>query len=427
MASGPSETLPAARGEMRTERHETTLVAANFERPSFGPVWQTEDETWKAVSTGLPGWQSNGGSTRGHPAKSLPFALRISVPDHGGQLIRIHVIGVFALFADRESEAPGTLGATLQIRLSDQGVAARFDLINGRHYLASTRFDVGSRVIGDGSSVESLGECVIEGEPQRVDILSLDVPIGTRPRFLHFQDLGSPASFILFDVVFEFEEVERRYKHRSHGALHLPDLSLSIRVGDRLKLVRSLERMDSVIDEAEDLDEARSIALLVLAVAAAAVIEAGTRMPPAFLLDAARELESLQSRSQIKTVTRNRMGAIAMGLLAPSETPSDRLVDRALAIVERHFAKDLTDAMVAAQLGLSTSHFRFLFKQATGHPFHKYLVALRLERARQMLIEQEVPISQVATAVGFTGLSHFSRAFTQRFSASPSHIRRMAG
>lgn len=98
-----------------------------------------------------------------------------------------------------------------------------------------------------------------------------------------------------------------------------------------------------------------------------------------------------------------------------------------MAIVERHYAKDLTDAMVAAQLGLSTSHFRFLFRQATGHPFHKYVVALRLEKAKQMLIEQEIPVSQIATAVGFTGLSHFSRAFTQRFSASPSHIRRAAG
>jgi transcriptional regulator GlxA family with amidase domain len=44
-----------------------------------------------------------------------------------------------------------------------------------------------------------------------------------------------------------------------------------------------------------------------------------------------------------------------------------------------------------------------------------------------MLMEQDMPISQVAAAVGFTGLSHFSRAFTQRFSASPSHFKRVAG
>ena len=67
-------------------------------------------------------------------------------------------------------------------------------------------------------------------------------------------------------------------------------------------------------------------------------------------------------------------------------------MDRALTLVDRNFAKDLTDAAVAQQLGLSTSHFRFLFKQATGQPFHKYLVSLRLEKARRMLVEQGLPV-----------------------------------
>ena len=79
---------------------------------------------------------------------------------------------------------------------------------------------------------------------------------------------------------------------------------------------------------------------------------------------------------------------------------------------------------MAQQLGLSTSHFRYLFKQATGQPFHKYLVSLRLEKARRMLVEQGLPVSTVAKAVGFSALSHFSRAFAQRFSVSPTSLRR---
>jgi len=93
-------------------------------------------------------------------------------------------------------------------------------------------------------------------------------------------------------------------------------------------------------------------------------------------------------------------------------------------MVERNYAKNLTDASVAATLGLSTSHFRFLFKESTGQPFHKFLVSLRLEKARQMLVEQEIAVSAVAKAVGFAGLSHFSRAFAQRFQVSPTSIRR---
>jgi AraC family transcriptional regulator len=95
-----------------------------------------------------------------------------------------------------------------------------------------------------------------------------------------------------------------------------------------------------------------------------------------------------------------------------------------LALVERNFARQLTDASIAQQLGLSTSHFRYLFRQATGQPFHKYLIALRLEKARQMLIEEDSAVGAVARAVGFTGLAHFTRAFVLRFNATPSTVRR---
>jgi AraC family carnitine catabolism transcriptional activator len=53
-------------------------------------------------------------------------------------------------------------------------------------------------------------------------------------------------------------------------------------------------------------------------------------------------------------------------------------------------------------------------------------MGLRLEKAKSMLVHDEVAVSEVARAVGFTGLAHFSRAFTQRFQASPTTFRRGA-
>src|SRR5699024_968444 len=141
----------------------------------------------------------------------------------------------------------------------------------------------------------------------------------------------------------------------------------------------------------------------------------GSRELHRIQLEAARRLDQLQDHRAIALEIIEQCEKIAEPLFSSPETPSAHLVDRALAIVDRNFARNLSDEVVAEQLGLSTSHFRFLFKQATGSPFHKYLIAVRLEKARQLLLEQGMPVSQVAAAVGFTGLSHFSRAFTQRF------------
>ncbi|HWA83612.1 MAG TPA: AraC family transcriptional regulator [Fimbriimonadaceae bacterium] len=377
--------------------------------------------------SGQRAWQSNGGPVRGHPARGLPFSFEARLPEVRGLLAKIHLLGIFALYSENDVESPGTLGASVQLLGSDRDILARYDLINGRHYGdASSRHHL-TRVVGDGTSIESVGECVVHGETYRVDMLTLDVPIGIRPRKLHFKDLGGPASFVVFDVIYEYEGVVDQRKE-TPSTVAFAQLGAAIRVGDRLKFSQALDQLDHAIDEAEDPDDARSQALTFLSIIVAAIRETSAlHPPPRLLLETARELDSIKTRAHIKEAIRARIVAVTDNLFAPSESPSDRLVDRALAIVERHYAKDLTDSMVAAQLGLSTSHFRFLFRQATGHPFHKYVVALRLEKAKQMLIEEELPVSQVAAAVGFTGLSHFSRAFTQRFSASPSHIRRAAG
>ncbi len=412
---------------MKSRKSERILVAGEMSRPRDGIVWHPATPVRDLPVTGQHAWQSNGGTLRGHPARSLPFSTDIRVPDHEGRLDRIHLVGVFSLFGGAADEAYGTVGATAQL-FGDRDILFRQDLVNGRHYGDALDGTAVCRVIGDGSSLETIGTCQIQGQTARVDVLTLDVNITGRARHLQVKDLGSPASFVIFDVLFEFEQgATCPFKGKS-GGVSLADLGAAIRIGDRLKFARAVDQLDSALDDADDLDEVRGQALTFLAVVSAGVLElGGSREIHRLQLHAARELDRLTTRDEIKDAIRELVLQVTDGLFTHTDGPTDKLVDRALAIVERHFAKDLTDAMVAAQLGLSTSHFRYLFRQATGYPFHKYVVALRLEKARQMLIEQELPVSQVATAVGFTGLSHFSRAFTQRFQASPSHIRRAAG
>jgi len=176
---------------------------------------------------------------------------------------------------------------------------------------------------------------------------------------------------------------------------------------------------------ATELDEARGQALTFLAVVTAAMLETGgSRSLLKEQLHAAREFEHSVSGEEVWAALEPRIERIASGLIHDSTNPTDHLIDRALALVERNYARQITDSAVAQQLGLSTSHFRHLFRLATGQPFHKYLIAVRLEKAKQMLVEEESPIGSVAKSVGFLGISHFTRAFVQRFGITPSHARR---
>jgi AraC-like DNA-binding protein len=115
---------------------------------------------------------------------------------------------------------------------------------------------------------------------------------------------------------------------------------------------------------------------------------------------------------------------IAAPLMEAQATPVEKLIDNALAYIDRHYAKDISDADVARRIGLSTSYFRQVFRSATGQPFHRYLIGLRLEKARILLSEAGASVAQAADAVGFQNPAHFSRAFSQRFGGSPMRFRR---
>ena len=212
--------------------------------------------------------------------------------------------------------------------------------------------------------------------------------------------------------------------HSEQGGIALSELGAIVRLRDRVKFRKAIDQLEKAVLNTEDLEEAKGEALTFIAVATAATLEIGaSRTMHRFQLEAARKLDGAKSTTEVANISKQLLSQSVGSLIEKSDSPNDRLVDRALSMVDRQFSKPLTDALVADQLGLSPSHFRFLFRQATGQPFHRYLIGVRLERARQMLAEQGIPVSEAAYAVGFNGLSHFSRAFSQRFAANPTQVR----
>jgi AraC-like DNA-binding protein len=324
------------------------------------------------------------------------------------------------------AEQHGTLGATLTVG-NDREPIGKLALISGRHYTDATVLRDIHRLTGDGASIETVGRCQIDSALCRVDQLTFDVPPDSAMAPIRFRDLGSPASFVIFDVLYEYTPLGScPFKSRS-GGVALSELAAVVRVGDRVTLRKALDQLDDAIARSNDVDEIKGECLTFVAVVVAAMLEmGGSRTMHRVQLDTARRLDALDTPEAIAAETRVIVEGMVSSLSSGGGNPSSILVDQAISILNRNFAKNLTDMTVAEQLNLSTSHFRFLFKEVTGQPFHKYLIGLRLEKAKRLLLEANVPVSEVASAVGFNGLAHFSRAFTQRFSVSPTSLRRSA-
>lgn len=78
---------------------------------------------------------------------------------------------------------------------------------------------------------------------------------------------------------------------------------------------------------------------------------------------------------------------------------------------------------VAAELGVSTRHLERLFRRHLGTSPRRYAMGLRLQRARNLILQSEQPLAEIAMASGFTSTSHFARAFRAQFGLSPREQR----
>jgi transcriptional regulator GlxA family with amidase domain len=99
----------------------------------------------------------------------------------------------------------------------------------------------------------------------------------------------------------------------------------------------------------------------------------------------------------------------------------------ALELMESNIATPLDRAAIASRIGLSTRQIDRLFASLLGSSFADHYRTIRLERARNLLLQSTLPITEVALACGFANASHFSRAYSAMFGTPPRRDRAAAG
>ncbi|MBS1724490.1 MAG: helix-turn-helix transcriptional regulator [Armatimonadetes bacterium] len=213
--------------------------------------------------------------------------------------------------------------------------------------------------------------------------------------------------------------------HPDAGTISLSEIPGIVRAWDRPRFKQALQQLERALTTEQELDEARGQALTFIALVTSATLEAGgTKGMHKVQLEAARAMETATSHAEIASIAVKFVTKVVPLLFQEARDPHVELIDVALLLIDKHYSKPLTDADIARAVGLSTSHFRHLFKEATGLPFHRYLLGLRLEKAHAQMGYPGVSVTEVAESVGFACLSHFSRAFTKRFSVRPSEVRK---
>lgn len=92
---------------------------------------------------------------------------------------------------------------------------------------------------------------------------------------------------------------------------------------------------------------------------------------------------------------------------------------RAIALLEDNIDEPLSPFDLAEELGISTRQLERLFGKFLNTSPKRYITELRLHRARNLIVQTEQSITEIAMACGFNSTSHFSKVFRSHFGVSP--------
>jgi AraC-like DNA-binding protein len=106
------------------------------------------------------------------------------------------------------------------------------------------------------------------------------------------------------------------------------------------------------------------------------------------------------------------------------ENAEPLVIRRAREFIHERHSENLRLGQVARAINSSPFYFCKLFKKAIGLNFTAYVARVRVEKAKNLLLNPDVQVSEIAYAVGFQSLTHFNRVFKALVGQTPSLYRR---
>jgi AraC-like DNA-binding protein len=123
------------------------------------------------------------------------------------------------------------------------------------------------------------------------------------------------------------------------------------------------------------------------------------------------------------TIFAQHLSLLSNQVLVQKENAEPPMITRAKQFIRDNQSEDLSLGQVAKAANMSTFYFCKMFKKATGLNFTEYLSRVRVEKAKNLLLNPNLRISEIAYEIGFQSLTHFNRVFKKVAGQSPTEYR----
>lgn len=107
-----------------------------------------------------------------------------------------------------------------------------------------------------------------------------------------------------------------------------------------------------------------------------------------------------------------------------NNSSSQHVVEQIIAFIRANYDKPINNKIFSDMTGYHEYHLNRLFKKYTGTTLRKYLLNIRINEAKKLLLTTDLSMSDIAEKTGFNSNSHFSSCFKENVEFSPMAFRR---
>lgn len=130
-----------------------------------------------------------------------------------------------------------------------------------------------------------------------------------------------------------------------------------------------------------------------------------------------------ESITRLLSIFAEHLSMVSNQIVMQQQKAEPPLIAKAKEYIRENQAEDLSLGQVAKAVNTSTFYFCKMFKKVTGINFTDYLSRVRIEKAKNLLLNPNLRVSEIAFEVGFQSLTHFNRVFKKIVGHSPTEYR----
>lgn len=136
----------------------------------------------------------------------------------------------------------------------------------------------------------------------------------------------------------------------------------------------------------------------------------------------AKEISSLHVPDQLASWLVDKITKICSSRQWKGSSKHRQVVDFMTSYIHEHYVEELTLAELSDKVFISRNHLSIIFKNITGETFNNYLTRVRIEKARELLMERNMLVYEVAERVGYKNIPYFSTLFKKITGMNPTEL-----